>query len=62
MTRSEPSALLASAAVKSTGAPRQAPLCLACGARIDSSESMVKIAGAPLHMRCAVQRRRMARR
>jgi hypothetical protein len=62
MTRSEPSALLASAAVKSRGPHDERSACLACGARIDSSESTIKIGGALVHMRCAVQRRRVARR
>jgi hypothetical protein len=62
MTRSEPSAFLADAAVKTGGATAGAPSCLACGARIDSSEPTIKIHGALVHMHCAVQRRRVARR
>ena len=61
MTRSEPSAFLANAAVKA-GATAGAPSCLACGARIDGSEPTIKIHGALVHMHCAVQRRRVARR
>jgi hypothetical protein len=62
MTRSEPSVLLASAAVKSGRAHDEPSSCLACGARIDSSEPTIKIRGALVHMHCAVQRRRVARR
>jgi hypothetical protein len=38
------------------------PSCLACGARIGSGEPTINIRGALVHMRCAVYRRRMARR
>ena len=62
MTRSEPSAFLASAAVKRGGATARPPSCLVCGARIDSSEPTIKIHGALVHVHCAVQRRRAARR
>ena len=62
MTRREPSAFLSSAAVKRRGSRARPPLCLACGARIDTSEPTIKIRGAPVHMHCAVQRRRVARR
>jgi hypothetical protein len=62
MTRSEPSAFLAGAAVKRRRAHDESPSCLACGARIDSSEPTIKIRGALVHMHCAVQRRRVARR
>ena len=60
MTRSEPSAFLASAAVKRGGDHDEPPSCLACGARIDSGEPTIKIRGALVHMHCAVQRRRVA--
>jgi hypothetical protein len=62
MTRSEPSELLASAGVKRGGAYDDPPSCLACGARIGGSESTIKIRGGLVHMHCAVQRRRVARR
>jgi hypothetical protein len=62
MTPSEPSAVLASAGVKRGGAHDDPPWCLACGARIGRSEPTIKIRGALVHMHCAVQRRRVARR
>jgi hypothetical protein len=62
MTRSEPRVFLATAAVKREGGHDEPPSCLACGARIDTSEPTIKIHGALVHMHCAVQRRRMARR
>jgi hypothetical protein len=48
--------------VKRAGATARPPSCLACGARIDSSEPTIKIRGALVHLRCAVQRRRVVRR
>jgi hypothetical protein len=62
MPRTEPNALLASAAVESKRAHDEPSSCLACGARIDGSQPTIKIRGALVHMHCAVQRRRMARR
>jgi hypothetical protein len=62
MTRSEPSTFLASTAVKRGVAHDERPSCLACGARIGSGVPTIKIRGALVHMRCAVDRRRMARR
>jgi hypothetical protein len=62
MTRSEPSTFLASAVVKRGGAHDERPSCLACGARIGNGEPTIKIHGALVHMRCAVYRRRVARR
>lgn len=62
MTRSESSALLASADVKSGRSHDETSSCLACGARIDRSEPTIKIRGALVHVHCAVQRRRMTRR
>jgi hypothetical protein len=38
------------------------PSCLACGAHIHEGEPTIQIRGALFHMRCAVYRRRMARR
>jgi hypothetical protein len=61
MTSSEPSTFLASPAMKRR-APDERPSCLACGARIGSGEPTIKIRGALVHMRCAVYRRRLARR
>jgi hypothetical protein len=62
MTRSEPSTFLASAAVKRGGPHDERPSCLACGARIGGGEPTIRIRGALVHMHCAVQRRRVARR
>lgn len=62
MTRNEPSTFLASAVVKRDRAHDERPSCLACGARIGSGEPTIKIRGALVHMRCAVHRRRVARR
>ena len=62
MTRCEPGTFLAPTAVKRDGAHDQRPSCLACGARIGRGEPTIKIRGALVHMRCAVHRRRLARR
>jgi hypothetical protein len=62
MTASEPSTLLASAAVERGGAHDERSLCLACGTRIVSGQSTIKIRGALVHVRCAAYRRRLARR
>jgi hypothetical protein len=62
MTRSKPRTFLATASVRRGEAPDERPSCLACGARIGSGEPTIKIRGALVHMRCAVCRRRVARR
>lgn len=62
MTRNESSTFLASAVVKRGGADDERPSCLACGARIGMGEPTIEIRGAPVHMRCAAYRRRLARR
>ncbi len=62
MRRSEPSTFLDSTALKRGGVPEERPSCLACGARIGSGEPTIKICGGLVHMRCAVYRRRVARR
>jgi hypothetical protein len=62
MTRSEPGTFLASAAVKRNGAHDERLSCLACGAAIGRGEPTIKIRGALVHMRCAMHRRRVARR
>jgi hypothetical protein len=36
--------------------------CLVCGARIGTGDQTIEIRGAPVHMRCAVYRRRLVRR
>ena len=36
--------------------------CLVCGARIGSADPTIQIHGAPVHIRCAVYRRRLVRR
>ena len=41
---------------------QERPSCLACGAHIREGEPTIQIRGALVHMRCAVYRRRMARR
>ena len=43
-------------------AQEERPSCLACGVRIDRGEPTIQIRDALVHMRCAVYRRRMARR
>jgi hypothetical protein len=60
--RSEPRRSLVSEAVSRAGAHDERPLCLACGAPIDSGEPTIKIRGAQVHMRCAAYRRRVVRR
>jgi hypothetical protein len=45
-----------------SGAQNERPSCLACGDRIGRDEPTIKIHGALVHLRCAVYRRRMARR
>lgn len=62
MTRSDPSTFLADSVVKCDRGHDERPSCLACGARIGSGEPTIKIRGALVHMRCAVYRRRVARR
>jgi hypothetical protein len=62
MTRSEPGAFLATEAGTRGVARDVRPSCLVCGARIASGEPTIKIHGAPVHMLCAVRRRRVARR
>jgi len=62
MTRTEPRTFLASPAVMRGGALDEQPSCLACGARIRSGEPTIEIRGAPVHLHCAVHRRRVGRR
>jgi hypothetical protein len=62
MTRSEPNAFIATEELTRVGAQEERPSCLACGVRIHSVEPTIKIGNALLHIRCAVYRRRMARR
>jgi hypothetical protein len=62
MTRTEPRTFLAGEAVKPGVTHEERPSCLSCGARIGSGEPTIKILGAPVHMRCAVHRRRKTRR
>jgi hypothetical protein len=62
MTRIEPRTFLAPAAVKRGGSHDERPSCLACGAQIVDGEPTIEIHGALVHMRCAVYRRREARR
>jgi hypothetical protein len=62
MTRIEPRTFLAGAAVKRGRPQDERPSCLACGAAIGNGEPTIKIHGALVHMRCAVYRRRVARR
>jgi hypothetical protein len=62
MTPSEPSTFLASAMMKPGRSHDERPSCLACGDRIGSGESTIKIGGALVHMRCAAYRRRLAQR
>ena len=45
-----------------SGAEDERASCLACGTRIGTGEPAIKIHGALVHLRCAVYRRRMARR
>jgi hypothetical protein len=45
-----------------SGAQDERASCLACGARIATGDRTIKIRGAVVHLRCAVYRRRMARR
>jgi len=62
MTRTEPRTLLDLEADRRDKTHDERPSCLACGARIGSAEPTIKILGALVHMRCAVYRRREARR
>jgi len=62
MTRSEPSAILAAAMEERGAIHDERPSCLACGARISRGEPTIKIHCALVHLNCAVQRRRVARR
>jgi hypothetical protein len=62
MTRSEPSTVLVSTVMRRGEAHVERPSCLACGARIGRGEPTIKIRGALVHMRCAANRRRLARR
>lgn len=62
MTRTDPRTLLAGAAVKRGEANDEPPSCLACGARIGSGEPTIEIRGAPVHLHCAMHRRKVGRR
>jgi hypothetical protein len=62
MKRSQPNTFLASAEGNGGAAHDERPSCLACGARILSGEPTIKIRGDLVHIRCAVYRRRAARR
>jgi hypothetical protein len=44
------------------GVREESRLCLVCGARIGSGDPTIQIRGAPVHIACAVHRRRLVRR
>jgi hypothetical protein len=62
MTRTKPRTFLADGAAKLAAAQNERSSCLVCGTQISSGEPTIRIRDALIHMRCAVYRRRAARR